>query len=317
MAKLSQSKMLKRLQQTTDPTQRRDLALDLLGVTLRRDYIDAALRALEREEITALLGDIHRPVLREKTLFYFEQEDRDRAGLIREKLTCLLAVIGHPDDIDIYRKGVVTYHRQPVSDTAQNLRAAALVGLARVDQALACTYAVKLLGEPDTSQLNCEPSMTAVRVLERFGRVLPVYQFLLLRGEDFLRDAQGEVVGLAFESLGADFPVAAYRSLAEHFIALDAPAACSGIINYITMHRVAELYPMLHHIASETRHDDLHRYAVIMLAAARVPALTEMLYRLAKLSPAGRVANFVEAVELTPDSDDREALLETLAGRVR
>ncbi|MBN1284169.1 MAG: hypothetical protein JXB47_02095 [Anaerolineae bacterium] len=315
MSKSGQAERLKRLERAAGPAQRRDLALELLGASLRRDYVDAALLALEQNNVVEILGDAHRPVLRDKALFYFEHADKDRGGLIREKLTRRLAGIGHPGDIDIYLKGVVTYHRQPARDAAQNLRAAALVGLAGADQTLACAYAVKLLGEPDTSQLNGEPSMTAVRVLAHYSQALPLYQFVLLAGEDFIQEAKGEVVSQALESLGADFPPAVYAPLAERFAALDVPIVTSGIINHITRHRVTALYPLLRDLITETKHDDLHRYGVIMLAAARDDALTEMLYDLAKLSRPERIDGCIEAVELTPATDARAALLVALAKR--
>ena len=61
-----------------------------------------------------------------------------------------------------------SYHLQPVDDVAQNLRAAALAGLAPIDPPLACLYATRFLGEPHTSVFNCEPAMTALDALVRF-----------------------------------------------------------------------------------------------------------------------------------------------------
>ena len=91
-------------------------------------------------------------------LSLFAEDKRDKAGLLREALTRLLVHIEHPDDADIYRLGVETYHFQPVDDVAQNLRAAALAGLAPLDPPLACLYAARFLTEPQTSVFNCEPA---------------------------------------------------------------------------------------------------------------------------------------------------------------
>ena len=88
--------------------------------------------------------------------------------MLREVLTRLLVHIKHPDDADIYKLGVATYHLQPVDDVAQNLRAVALAGLAPIDPPLACLYAARLLGERHTSVFNCEPAMTAIDVLAAF-----------------------------------------------------------------------------------------------------------------------------------------------------
>jgi hypothetical protein len=121
-SKPTQSDLARQLKAAETPVERRDRALDLLAVTRQREYIDAALRALLREDVRPHLHNDHRPLLREKALTYFEQADKDRGGLIREQITRLLTHIGHPDDVDLYLRGVMTYHPQPVTDSAQNLR---------------------------------------------------------------------------------------------------------------------------------------------------------------------------------------------------
>lgn len=311
---MSQADLSRRLKQAADPAEKRDLALELLAATRSREYVDQALRALARDDVIALLGDAHRPVLRDKALYYFEHDDRDRGGLIREQITRLLMQVRHPGDVDLFCLGAETYYRQPVTDTAQNLRAAALVGLAGIDQALGCAYAVRLLGEPDTSELNGEPSLTSVKVLAVSGQVLPVYLFVLRLGQSFIANGQGEVVGKALEVLGGDLPPALYRPLAEQFADLDSPAASSGLLTAIVEARLEDLYLLLERIITATRHDTLHRFGVILMAAARDDVLTAMLYRLAKVAH-NRIENYIEAVELT-SGEDRDDLLMTLERRL-
>jgi hypothetical protein len=309
---MSQADLLRRVRNATSPADRRDSALDLLAATRSREHVDAALAALERDEVRALLGDAHRAALREKALFYFEHEDRDRGGLIREKIIRLLTAIRHRDDADLYLRGATTYGGQG----AQTLRAASLAGLLAVDPEQAAAYAVRLLGEPDTSPLSGEPSITALAVLAHSGQPLPIYQFALLLGESFVRDNKGEVVSKALELIGGEIPPALYRSLAETFVALDSPVACSGIVNAIVEGRMADLYPLLEDMLARTRSDDLHRYGAIMLAASRVPDLTALLYQLARQSTRARLDNFVEAVELST-GDERDEILALLAKRRR
>jgi hypothetical protein len=208
--------------------------------------------------------------------------------------------------------GVEVYEHQPVLDVAQNLRAASLAGLAPIDSGLACIYATKFLGEADTSHFNCEPAMTAIDVLVAHNHRLPIYQFLLLRGRDFVPQAKGEVVGKALESLGRDFPSSLYIPLAQNYLELDVPIVTIGVINHIIENRVAGLYAMLENIISETRHWDLHRAAVISLAASRDETLWALLYRMAKFAPEKYVANFIEAVELTYGAE-RDVVLRLLA----
>lgn len=308
----SQAEMYEALRAATDPAEKRDHALALLAATRSREYVDAALRTLLREDVRGLLGDAHRATLRDRALYYFDNEDKDRGGLIREQITQALAAIGHPGDEDIYLKGVAAYYRQPVTDSAQNLRAAALRALVAVNAGLGSAYAVRLLGEPDTSPLNGEPSITALGVLAMQSQPLPIYQFILLRGEDFIRQGLGDVVGKALELLGADFPTPLYASLAEWLIELDAPTASSGLVNAIVAARLTALYPLLEDLIAGTRHDDLHRYAVIELAASRDETLIALLYDLARLAPKARIMNYLEAVELTAPGSSRDRLITAL-----
>jgi hypothetical protein len=308
----TQADLYAQLQQARDPDTRRDRALALLAATRSREYVDAALRVLEADDVRLRLGDDHRTALRDKALYYFAHEDRDRGGLIRAQIVRLLAAIGHPGDSDLFRRGVDAY----ATPNAQNLRAAALRGLVRHDAALASAHAVRLLGEPDTSPVNGEPSFTALAVLVQQGHLLPIYGFVLRQGQDFIAQGMGEIVGKALELLPVDFPVDLYAPLAESFVALDAPAAISGVANAIVEQRIADLYPLLERIITGTRHDEVHRYVVILLAASRDDTLIELLFRLAKTGKDARVMNFIEAVELTPADPAHDDLLRGLDRRL-
>lgn len=316
MSSSSQSDLLAQLRAAADPAQTCDRALALLEATRSREHIETALAALARDDVSAWLDNRHRATLREKAVFYFEHGDRDRGGLIREQLIRLLAHIGHPDDADLYIQGAGVYHRQPAIDSAQNLRAAALVGLAATDQGLACAYAARLLGEPDTSSYNGEPSLTALNVLASFGHFLPVYQFVRLAGEAFLSEGKGEVIGRALELLGGELPAGLYTELAEHYAELDVPVASMGIITAIIERRIAALYKLLERMIHETRHTELHQYGLVLLAGAREDTFTRMLYRLARISPRRYVPNCIEAVSLAPESEERDTVLAALRRRV-
>lgn len=307
----SQADLLRSLKTATTPTEQRDRALELLAVARQREAVDTALRVLEKDEVTALLNADHRPQLRDKALYYYDSPDRDHAGLIREKITRLLVSIGHPDDADLYQRGVDTYDRQP-TDTAQNLRAVALVGLAAADSESGCAHAVRLLGEPDTSEFNGEPSLRAVRVLAHYGQYLPLYQFVLRLGKEFAREGKSDVVGAALEALGESFCPPLFARLAEQVAAWDEPVSSSSLILAIITQHNTDLYPLLEQVITGTRHDDLHRYGVLQMAAARDKTLTALLYDMARTSPQARIMNCLEAVELTTGSgrDDLIAALE-------
>ncbi len=311
----TQAELFAALRETPGAERRRDLALDLLARTKSRRYLDECLRALQSERVRSTLDESHRPSLRETCLRLFADEKRDKAGLLRESLTRLLVRIEHPGDADIYRLGVETYHLQPVDDVAQNLRAAALAGLAPIDPPLACLYAARFLGEGHTSVFNCEPAMTAIEVLVASDRRLPIYQFLLRGGENMARTARGELTGRALESLGDDFPLHLYADLIEKYQAIDQPTATMGIVNWIIEGRIAALYDRLEGAILSSRDADLRRYGLVMMAAARDDELGERLLQMARVARADDLPLFIEAVELC-HLPAREATLRLLRRRV-
>ena len=299
------------MRRATNSEARRDLATQLLEQTNSRRYLDECLRALRAERVRDTLDESHRAVLREKCLRLYADSKRDKAGLLRESLTRLLVHIEHPDDADIYKLGVETYHLQPVTDVAQNLRAVALAGLAPIDPPLACLYAARFLGEPYTSVFNCEPAMTAVDVLVASNQRLPIYQFLLRGGVEMAQTARGELCGKALESLGDDFPLHLYEDLTEQYQAIDQPTATMGIINWIIEGRAEALYKRLEDVILSTRDADLRRYGLVMMAAARDDELGERLLRMAKLARREDLPLFIEAVEIChlPERDETLAAL--------
>jgi hypothetical protein len=294
----SQADLFAQLKLAESPIDRCNLALDLLSQTNSRQYLDECLRILSSESVILFLDDSHRSILREKCLLYYEDSKRDKAGMLREKLTRLLVQIGHPDDSDLYQLGVETYYVQPIDDVAQNLRAVALAGLASTNLSLACIYATKFLGEEHTSVFNCEPAMTAVQVLVQANNRLPLYQFLLHQGEFMAKTKRGELAGKAFESLGEDFPLQFYHPLIDTYQAIDMPTASIGIINMIIENRYEQLYDTLEDVILSTRDDDLRRYGLVMMSASRDEDLSDRLLRMARLAKYNDVPLFIEAVEV-------------------
>lgn len=310
----TQAELFDRLKKAQEAEVRRDLALRLLARTNRRQYLDECLRRLQSERVRATLDESHRPILREICLRYFADNKRDKAGLLREGLTRLLVRLEHPDDVDIYRLGVETYHTQPVNDVAQNLRAAALAGLAPIDPPLACLYATRFLGERHTSVFNCEPAMTAIKVLVASDQRLPIYQFLLRGGVEMARTARGELTGAALESLGDDFPHSLYADLIERYQALDQPTATMGIINWIIEGRAAALYDRLENVILSTPDADLRRYGLVMMVASRDDELGERLLQMAKRAPTRDLPQYIEAIEVC-QLPARDETLENLRRR--
>jgi hypothetical protein len=299
----SATELAERLKETSDPA----VALELLGATTARSHVEAALAVLRR----STLNDRARPVLRERLDFYFENIDKDRGAMLREALIRLVSDINHPKDLDLYLRAIGIYEGIPPTpkiDVAQKLRSAALIGVAGVDSELAKMYAVKLLSEVGvTSDFSSEPALTALNLLIRYEAWLPIYQYLLLIGG--YKPEYADLVSTALESFAADFPAALYAAAAQGFIERDQPVEQTGIVGYVVKHRRTELYPLVERIVAATRSSDLHRYAVIQMAAARDLALNEVLFMLAKRSSLERLGNFIEAVEMVPHSTDLLKLL--------
>lgn len=311
----TQSELAEALRRAETAADKRDAALRLLARTNSRALLDECLRALASPTVLAILDERHRPVLRRKCLSYFAEPRRDKPGLLREALTRLLVHIAHPSDDDIFQLGVETYHLQPVTDVAQNLRAAALAGLAPLDPPLALFYAARFLGEEHTSVFNCEPAMTALDVLAAAEQRLPIYQFLLCTGEAMAQTGRGELVGKALESLGADFPVPLYGQLLAQYREIDQATASMGIINCVVESRQAALYDQLELLIIQTRHVDLRRYGLVMMAAARDDDLSERLLRMARVARLDDVSLFLEALEIC-QHDERDELLDLLLLRL-
>ena len=301
----SVTELADQLKESGDPA----VALQLLSATTARSHVEAALSALKR----AVLDDNARPVLRDRFNFYMDHIDKDRGTTLREALVKLLVGIGHPDDLDLYLRAVSVYESVPPAiqiDVAQKLRAAALAGAAEIDSELAQLYAVKLLSEiADTSDFSSEPALTALNLLVRYQRWQPIYQYLLMVGG--YKPEYADVVSRALEAFEADFPAPLYTAAAERFIDRDQPVELTGIIGYIVERRRADLYPLLEQIVSATRNSDLHRYALIQMAAARDRALNTLVFTLAKRAPLEYLPNFIEALELIPNSEEILNLLRT------
>ena len=103
------AELARQLGQAQDEDERRELALELLERSRRREHVDAALRALEGSE----LDDAARPLLRERALHYFEETRRDNGALIREQLLRLLLGIGHPDERDLWLRACTATKSSP------------------------------------------------------------------------------------------------------------------------------------------------------------------------------------------------------------
>jgi hypothetical protein len=308
---------LQRLRNETDPERACELALELLRDHRERQIVDVVLLKLKG----CALGESARAVLRPRVAFYLDNPDYDSGCDIRDALVRLLLDIGNPADLNLYLRGVEVHEKLHGVDVAQNLRAAALVGIAMVDPTLGSAYAIKLLADlADTSRFSGEPAITAMGLLHEQGDTLPLYHHLLMLAQ--IPDppfpqvkVAPEVESKALELLDAGFPVGLYREIATPYVKTDRVIPQVGIVSYIVSNRRIELYDLLETIVQNTRHDDLHRYTVIEMAASRHAPLINLLYRLAGICAPKHIPRFIEAIELTSDTR-RDDLLAGLKKRI-
>jgi hypothetical protein len=308
---------LQQLRDETDPERACDLALELLRDHRERQIVDTVLLKLKN----CRLGESARAVLRPKCLYYLDNSERDSGCDIRDALVRLLVDIGNPADLDIYLRGVEVHEQLRGVDVGQTLRAASLIGIGMIDPSLASAYAIKLIADlVDTSRFSGEPAITAIGLVREQGNGLPIYQFLLMLAH--IPDppfpqvkVAPEVESKGLELLDADFSAALYREIAEPYIKVDRVIPQVGIVVYIVSNRRDDLYDLLETIVQNTHHDDLHRYTVIEMAASRHTPLIDLLYHLAGTCAPKRIANFIEAVELTTDPR-RDNLLAILKKRL-
>jgi hypothetical protein len=302
---------LQRLREEADPERASALALELLRDHRERQIVDVALAKLK----DCSPGESARAILRAKALYYLDNPDHDSGCDIRDALVRLLLDIANPADLDLYLRGVEVHEQLRGVDVAQTLRASSLVGIALIDSGLGSAYAIKLLADlADTSRFSGEPAITAIGLLHEQGNTLPIYQLLLMLAQ--IPDppfpqvkVAPEVESKALELMDADFPAALYREVATPYVQSDRVIPQVGIVSYLVSKRRSELYGLLETIVNATHHDDLHRYTVIEIAASREILLIDLLYRFAATSAAKRIANYIEAVELTTDTRRDEVLV--------
>jgi hypothetical protein len=263
------------------------------------DAVRAALEALpegDPEVRAAILARWQRIAAAPRRL---DADCSIRAALARGLRSCAL-----PADRGLLEGAALTYEYSYSGEAATNLRAAAILTLARVDDQVATFHAVRLLREsaPGTG----EPGLTAARLLETLGQPLPLYAHLL-GGR-----AEGELAAACFHGLAAA-PDRILLDLVERWSGSDDEPALLGLVDAVLdalpdptprnphpRHRDsvgtpnrAEPEPLeaaLLEILRESPHLDLVRYLATAVVARRRQALIEAMREGPWPAPARRLA---------------------------
>ena len=196
-------------------------------------------------------------------------------------------------EVPLLEEALWTYEVRPGDEVAGGLRAAALLVLADLDEALAAFHAVRLLGDRYTSAMSGEPAVTAARLLGSQGHTLVLYQRLLTS------ELQPEVAAACFQSL-AEAPASLLSALAEERWRHCTGAALLALVELLLAHPEAErMAPTLSAMVEESDDLDVVRYAATAAVAGRKAPLIEALRARASL-PGERGDLVREALTLLP-----------------
>jgi hypothetical protein len=188
-----------------------------------------------------------------------------RAALVRGLRSCAL-----PADVPLLERAARTYEHGTSGEVAPNLRAAAILTLAKLDDGSAAFHAVRLLRE--AARGTGEPALTAARLLEILGQPHALYAHLL-------GGAEGELAAACFRGLtGA--PDSVLLDLLERWAESDDEVALLGLVDTVLdglpdRARPEPLEAALLGILRDSRHLDLVRYLATAVVARRRQAMIE------------------------------------------
>ena len=246
------------------------------------DAIERALATLSTEKHfhrleapLQLLAEAVDPRVREALVAkYAEAEKRgDRGAMLRTAILRALRRHATGEDLAVLERAARTYERLPPNDTevAESLRAAALIAMNEIDEALASFHAVRLLFEP--AALSGEPALTAAKVLASQGELLALYHYSSTT--DPL--AAPEISAECLRNLtGAPLPV--LRELAERLRDCQDEIILLGLFDLLLTS--SDFNDYILSFLSETRLDAVFQWLVTTLVASRredmLPALQRM-----------------------------------------
>jgi hypothetical protein len=218
---------------------------------------------------------------------------RDSDCMLRSALLRGLRGRALASEVPLLEEALRTYEFRPGEEVAGRLRAAALLVLADLDEALGAFHAVRLLGDRHTSEMSGEPAVTAARLLASQGHSLVLYQALR-------RDAiQPELAAACFEGLGGA-PASVLAELADERWKEYPAAALLALVDVLLAHPDAgRLSAVLARIVDEAEDLDVVRYAATAMVAGRKPPLIEARGTRANL-PGKRGELVREALALLP-----------------
>ncbi len=198
-----------------------------------------------------------------------EGERSDRGCYLRTTLLQALRGLARRSDTALLARALGTYEfippgRSEDAECAGMMRAAALLTINEVDDALAGFHAVRLLVDRFNSVMSGEPAATAARVLAAQRQTLPLYAFALGAHAD-----RSEAVAESLRGLVAA-PATLVHPLVERYIAADDEMMVAGLCDLILdrADRADFTAPLLEFLR-DTRLYNVFRYVTSAIVAGR------------------------------------------------
>jgi len=215
------------------------------------------------------LRDAGEPNLRQLLLERYGQLNAnpvrlDGGAKLRTVLLQALRPVARAEDIAIFEDAVLVIEIGYGKDVAQNLRAAALLGISSLDEPRAAWYAARLLDDrTNTSEVTGQPALTAVQLLAAIGRPELLYLETLRGG------GHPEVRAECARQL-TDLPPQLLKQLAADVLGSGDEARMIGFIDLALAHEsFAAVVPELRAWMAATDKLDVYGFFVSAAVASR------------------------------------------------
>ena len=230
---------------------------------------------------------------------------RDPGTYVRSEILRAMRPLATLAQLPLLEAALITYEFPPpdrLEDCAQ-LRSAALVTLAQLDDVRSKYHATRLLADPFTDKMSGQPALIAVTVLAAQGELLPLYYYAM---QEITR-MQPEVVGECLRHL-RDMPSGALPPLLAHYAECEQPVILVGLADLLLAHPAREVgIEFIAQLLARAKDLDLYRYLAAVLFAAPDARLRTLLLEQARFEQAAtKVEILLETLETGDDNATAE-----------
>lgn len=291
-----------------DPAARRELAREILDQEANAELLMAALQALDDrvrvEDHGVLCG-----------LYSWLEEDfrrRDPGGMVRVEVLRVLWHLRLRDDLELAEAASTRVERS-LNGNGEVIRAAGLALLGVLDPEVAAFRAAAMLARVDAHPMNAEPALTAARLLGSLGHSVALATHVLRPPRSEPSEVTAECIrGLSglpvrhiqpvLDAFASSTDEVVLLGLGDLVVSLEPGEAVSAVVReMLTGADTPEVYGFLVTAIVASRRDDL---------------LAELLGTLPGEVRQARLQLAHEALQLAPPTDEVQAALASLAGRL-